>query len=663
MILPKVSFRLKLIIFLEILFISINTLMGFFVWRQLSSMVREISRSKLKAIAASTASLIDTNSHEKLLDKSDKDTPDYIKVQTVMKKIMVANDQVDDIYTLRRTSQDNIWTFVVSAAGTEDSNQDGTIEATEEQVAIGEKFDATNCPQLATGWDAPAADRDINCDQWGCWLSGYAPVKNGDGTTIAVAGVDIAANDIFAYEKNLKIIILASIIFLTALLPLLLNPLLIILLRPVSTIVGGLKAFGQNLSSRIHVNSQDEFELIASTFNDMAGQLQDLYQDLEKKVKEKTGQLNKKIDELEESKAKDEAIIDSIGEGLMAIDKKKKIILINRQMPQLLETSDKKILRKDYARLVKLTNEKGLLVPEKNDPVRIALEHGQKNTLTCLLQKDQSSLPVALTASPVVQGRSIIGVIVIFRDMTEEKEIEKAKSEFVSLAAHQLRTPLATINWYCERLLEEKTDNLTHWQKQYLGDISQVTEKMVSLVNNFLNVSRIEMGTFLVQPKPTDLKELANDVLKELQPQIQEKKIKLETAFDNPIKKFSADPKLLRVVFQNLLTNAIKYTPPAGKVSFRIYLDKEEVVCEISDSGYGIPFHQQDKIFTKLFRADNVKGMEVDGNGLGLYITKSIIDHSNGKIYFSSQEGKGTTFFIRFPSAGMRNQENSFFSN
>jgi len=171
-------------------------------------------------------------------------------------------------------------------------------------------------------------------------------------------------------------------------------------------------------------------------------------------------------------------------------------------------------------------------------------------------------------------------------------------------------------------------------------------------VNTLLDVSRIELGTFKVEPKPTDIMALAQSVLDEQKPEIEEKKLVIDEDFGKGFPIFLTDAKLLRMVFQNLLSNAVKYTPPGGRIGFSISLDDEKILhIKVSDTGYGIPNNQKDQIFTKLFRADNVRSKDTTGTGLGLYIIKSIIENSGGKIRFESEENKGTAFYVTLPSA------------
>ncbi|MCX6718937.1 MAG: HAMP domain-containing sensor histidine kinase [Candidatus Taylorbacteria bacterium] len=262
--------------------------------------------------------------------------------------------------------------------------------------------------------------------------------------------------------------------------------------------------------------------------------------------------------------------------------------------------------------------------------------------------------------SPIILDNKIIGAVEVFRNITKEKEIDKAKTEFVSLASHQLRTPLTTVSWYAEMILKGDVGKVVPEQKKYLEEIYHGNQRMIELVNTLLDVSRLELGTFKIESKPTDIVSLALDVLFEQKPRIEEKRLVITEDFSKYIPMYHTDPKLLRMVFQNLLANAVEHTPLGGKIEFSIttspdsLLDKKGVVIKISDTGYGIPKGQHNQIFTKLFRADNVKDKDTDGTGLGLYIVKSIVENFGGKIQFDSEGNKGSTFYVMLPMDGKK---------
>lgn len=285
-------------------------------------------------------------------------------------------------------------------------------------------------------------------------------------------------------------------------------------------------------------------------------------------------------------------------------------------------------------------------------------------------RKNGEEYEALIKISPVFDKKGSLSFFVgIERDITKEKAVDKAKTEFVSLASHQLRTPLSAVNWYSEMLLAGDAGKLNNEQKKYLDEVYKSNQRMVELVNALLNVSRMELGTFIVEPEPTDVVKLAQSVIDEQKSQIDAKKIELSESLQENIPLLQVDPAVLRMVVQNLLSNAVKYTPDKGKVSFDLrlvksgesidnqQLNKDSLVVVVSDTGMGIPKEVQDKIFTKLFRADNVREKNTEGTGLGLYIVKSIVEHSGGKVWFTSEENKGTTFYVVLPLAEMKMKE------
>src|SRR5258706_485860 len=220
------------------------------------------------------------------------------------------------------------------------------------------------------------------------------------------------------------------------------------------------------------------------------------------------------------------------------------------------------------------------------------------------VRRDKTKFPVQFTVTPIVLEDKLAGTIEVFRDITKEKEIDSAKSEFVSIASHQLRTPLTIISWYIERLMKDKS-TISKKQQDYLGEIYHASQRMVNLINALLNVSRLELGTTIINSVPVDLLKIINDMLTELQPQINDKKLHISKKYPKKNPTISADLKLMTIVVQNLLSNAIKYSRAGGKIEIKVNSDKNNFLMQVTDDGYGIPKKQQSKIFTKMFRADN----------------------------------------------------------
>lgn len=406
-----------------------------------------------------------------------------------------------------------------------------------------------------------------------------------------------------------------------------------------------------DFTSKIQLGGKDEIGSLATAFNEMSQQIETSYETLESKVRQRTKSL-------EQAKAKDEAMLSSIGEGLVATDEKGKIVLVNKVFEQLLGWQAKDVYGKQLTAVISMIAADGTsTVPVQKRLIAQALEKRVVMTSTTPIsfkRKDGGLIPVTSTVSPIMVGKKQIGAVMVFRDTTKEREIDQAKTEFVSLASHQLRTPLSIVNWYTEMLLAGDIGKVTKEQHKYLVEIYQGNKRMVDLVNALLNVSRLELGTFVVEPVPTDLVKLVRQVMDENKVLFDEKQIKLSDSFEK-VPEVQVDPKLFTMVIQNLLSNAIKYTPEKGKIVISIAPENEKtLLLKIADTGYGIPKKQQDKIFSKLFRADNVLEKDTEGTGLGLYIVKAIIDHSGGTIRFESAENKGTTFFITLPITGMK---------
>ncbi|MBI2475369.1 PAS domain S-box protein [Candidatus Uhrbacteria bacterium] len=244
-------------------------------------------------------------------------------------------------------------------------------------------------------------------------------------------------------------------------------------------------------------------------------------------------------------------------------------------------------------------------------------------------------------------------VVGMHENITQAAQIDKAKSEFVSLASHQLKTPLTGIKWFTELLMDHTEQQLTKRQSELAKEISIANQRMITLVNALLNVSRIEMGTMKIEPKKINAEELANECVRLLMPRVKKNNQYLTKNFHLTQKFVINDRNLLAMIIQNILANAIQYTKSNGQIKFSLENKQDNLLLTISDTGIGIPLSAQEKIFTKLYRADNAKIFSPNGNGLGLYIVKSVLDYMNGKIWFTSTVGKGTTFYVSIPMKGI----------
>ncbi len=231
----------------------------------------------------------------------------------------------------------------------------------------------------------------------------------------------------------------------------------------------------------------------------------------------------------------------------------------------------------------------------------------------------------------------------------KEREIDRAKNEFIALVSHQLRTPLSAVNWYTESLATEDLGPLNSEQKEYVAKVHESNHRMISLVNSILEVSRIELNTFMLDAQKTNIALLVKQVVDELAHAITEKNITLKQTIGPDLESVMVDPRYIQMIIDNLLSNAVKYTPESGTVTLEAIRENSNLMITVSDTGYGIPDDQKDKVFTKLFRAKNILSKDTDGTGLGLYIVKSIVNYAGGTISFTSEENRGTSFKVSIP--------------
>lgn len=232
----------------------------------------------------------------------------------------------------------------------------------------------------------------------------------------------------------------------------------------------------------------------------------------------------------------------------------------------------------------------------------------------------------------------------------EQVNIESIKSDFVSLASHQLRTPLSAIKWYTEMLMAQKNGRLTAKQEEYLKEIYRSNERAINLVNDLLDVSRIQEGEIHLEFRPTKVEQVVQEIIDSFNTLIRAGKVSINFEILNgPLPPVETDQGKLKRIIINLLSNSIKYTPSQGKIRLVVEKSDEHLTVSVSDSGVGIPEEDQPKVFDKFFRGKNVIKLSPDGTGLGLFIAKSLVEAMGGEIGFSSEEGKGTTFYVKLP--------------
>ncbi|MDP2737065.1 MAG: ATP-binding protein [bacterium] len=384
----------------------------------------------------------------------------------------------------------------------------------------------------------------------------------------------------------------------------------------------------------------------------LAAALSDLNKTLAEKVKEKTSQLQTSVDELEDEKNKTLAIVANFTDPIIVLDKDNKISVINPAARRVFRLTEQ-----DLGRPVALANKFSLAnfsrIIKKEFKINQIKENNNGQEFVqeeiSIKDKNQELVYKVITAKVLSVSGERLGTMKIFYDLTREKMIDRLKSEFITIAAHQLRTPLSAIKWIINMILQGDAGRLNLEQQELLSKGYASNERIIRLVDALLNVSRIEEGKFGFDFKKVDFKEVLDAALANVEELAVKNEQQLIINQPENLPQAYLDKERMIMVMQNLLANAIKYSPPHGKIEVVIAADKKNLEVKIKDQGVGIPRKDQPKIFSKFFRAANVIKMETEGTGLGLFIVKNIIDKHHGQIKLTSQEGRGTEAVFLVP--------------
>ncbi|MBX5458861.1 MAG: PAS domain S-box protein [Thermogemmatispora sp.] len=307
------------------------------------------------------------------------------------------------------------------------------------------------------------------------------------------------------------------------------------------------------------------------------------------------------------------------------------------------------------------------LIPEELITLRVLREQQAISLYQEQIRRaDGTRLPVLVSALPLhvppeaLQGELLRQcepgeplALVIHQDVTPLKEADELKDEFISIAAHELRTPLAALTGYAEMLLRQTERGhgppLAPWQREALEEIQQGTARLAGLTEELLDLSRLQAGRLQLQRLPADLVPLVRQVVRRLQPTTERHQLTVQAPAEPLVALI--DPHRLEQVLTNLVENAIKYSPQGGPVEVRVMPegDGQAILISVQDHGIGIPRHQQGQIGGRFMRAENARAWGIEGTGLGLYLARALVEQHGGRLWFESQEGQGSTFFVRLP--------------
>lgn len=362
------------------------------------------------------------------------------------------------------------------------------------------------------------------------------------------------------------------------------------------------------------------------------------------------------LEKAQQEKTKMEILFSVAGEPIVVCDSNWMVTFANRAALETLKISSDQIKGKSAFEVFSVRS-RGKeprqvidavfkVVNEKHKQVSLSSLDTGINLYSILSNHE---FPVLATISPVMVNERNEGNIIVFSDISHLVETNRLKSEFISLASHQLRTPISKMKWLTEMLIDDHSIELSDNQKQLLNELCQTNQQTVDLVNSLLNISKLDSGHLPLNPEETDLIELARKAYHTQANLIEQKHIQYQEELEAGLPKVMIDQKILIEVYKNLLNNAIKYSPDGGRILLKIYQEGSELVSQVSDCGLGIPEYAKSKIFERFYRADNAQRTETDGSGLGLYFVKSIVESSGGRIWFETKENEGTTFWFTIP--------------
>lgn len=375
-----------------------------------------------------------------------------------------------------------------------------------------------------------------------------------------------------------------------------------------------------------------------------------------------TGGLAVSQDILKNQKWRPDFILSAIQDGVMMVGRDNLIHLLNPAASDILGWPPKDAMGLDFHNVLALVNEKGEPYPPETHPFSQAMATGRaiRDNHSFLVTRNGKRIPVSILVSPVISSkeRGVDSVVGVFRDISKEKQEEAQRSDFVSTASHEMRTPLAAIEGYLSLALNPKTAKLDDNARNYLQKAAESTKHLGSLFQDLLTSSKAEDGRLISYPAAVEMGEILQKAAEAGQFRAHEKGLTLQYVVSSdqdkggkvirPLYYTYVDPNRIREVIQNLIDNAIKYTMEGGIV-IRLTGDDSTIQMQIQDSGSGVPAEDIPHLFQKFYRVDNSATRTVSGTGLGLFICKKIVELYNGRIWVESDLGKGSTFFINLP--------------
>ncbi|HSQ40485.1 MAG TPA: ATP-binding protein, partial [Anaerolineales bacterium] len=371
-------------------------------------------------------------------------------------------------------------------------------------------------------------------------------------------------------------------------------------------------------------------------------------------IRDQAERLGTMLRKQQEEASRSQAILEAVADGVLVTGMDNKVTFINRSAETILDLPASHILEESLDTFGGLFGKAaGAWMQTVRDWSEDPASYQVGDTYAEQIELDNKRI-VLVHLAPVMLQNDFLGTVSIFRDITHEVEVDRLKSEFVATVSHELRTPMTSIRGYADILLLGAAGALNENQSHFLQIIKNNTERLNILVNDLLDISRIEAGRVTLAPQALDLRDVAEDVLADILRRSQEENKPMSISLEAPkeLPRVFGDSERVRQILDNLVDNAYHYTPADGQIQVHIHAENEEVQVDVSDSGVGIAPEDQERVFERFFRGEHPLVLATPGTGLGLPIVKQLVEMHHGRIWMKSNgvPGQGSTFSFTLPA-------------
>ncbi|MFC1657852.1 ATP-binding protein [Candidatus Omnitrophota bacterium] len=375
---------------------------------------------------------------------------------------------------------------------------------------------------------------------------------------------------------------------------------------------------------------------------EVKAELSQKYEEIVEEKKQTIITVQKKYKNVVKEKQQTESVVRSIAEGLVVVDAKGNVLLMNPAAEKLLGVQRKKKIGKPLMENIK-----------DEQLISLVKDTAKGNREIELTSQNAETKRILRSSSAVIEDEDgkTVGMVAMLSDVTKQRELEKLKSDFVSKVSHELRTPIAIIQNSLAVMLEQTGGSLSEIQEKFLTIIKRNLERLHKLINDVLDLSKLEERKMVLKPEPCSMDKIIEDVCESMSAWAKTKAIGIEKLVQNNLPQAQIDQLRIIQIFNNIVGNAIKFTPRNGKITIKAQTagNNQEILISVTDTGVGIDKEDLPKVFDKFQQVGERTWTDIGGTGLGLSIAKEIVELHHGRIWVESEKGQGTTFFFTLP--------------